>query len=57
MGGKKLSHKWGEADAQHPQLEHCLLCRMSYRVQTLEKLHDLTKPDIELSEKGHFNDS
>lgn len=57
MGRKKLKHKWGEADAQHPQLEHYLLCRMSYRVQALEKLHDLTIPDTELSEKGHFNNS
>lgn len=56
-GGKKLSHKWGEADAQHPQLEHYLLGRMSCRVPVLQQLHDLTIPDIELPEKGHFNNS
>jgi len=37
VGGQKLRHKWREAEAQHPQLEHYLLCSTSYRVWALSK--------------------
>lgn len=36
-GWTKVETQWAEAEPQHPQLEHYLLCSTSHRVQALQK--------------------